>query len=356
MSELHGVNLTVVKAHNEAVIINLIRRKAPISRYELAELSGLTPATISAIVNRLILQGILGETGTAPSRGGSLGGRRRRYVELVPDSRVGIGLLVSRSGCVGCVVDISGRVHAVLGGSFGDTLAELSEEYLSQQLERELGGLIRYADGHKMTVMGIGIGVPTWYPPHLDWQRMVDSIAPYSIPVTFSNNAVAAALGEWWYGGGEVPLPSLYAFVGGGIGGALITQGGAAGVPDFQPIELGHLGVSVSGEECYCGGRGCLENFVLNSSHSPEMAMDAVAYALRSLTHLFNVRTVTVGGPESHMFHNIDLLRARLQQLHRPEPVTVEPSRIAPEHQALGAGALVFQTILARRISSLPAL
>ncbi|MCL5972524.1 MAG: ROK family transcriptional regulator [Firmicutes bacterium] len=355
---LQGVNLSLVKAHNEAVVINLIRRRAPISRYELAELSGLTPPTISVIVNRLVLEGILVESGSAPSRGGSLGGRRRRYLALLPDSRLAIGILVNRTGCVGAVVNIAGSVQTIVNQPFGTYLAELSAQQLIAGLDRMLRGLLEHTSHVKPHVMGIGLGVPTWYPPDIDWQMVVNYLGQYGLSLSFANNAVSAALGEWWYGVGEVALPALYVFFGGGIGGCLITRGGPVAMPEFRPVELGHLGIASGGPPCYCGGQGCLENFIGHADEhhgvtKQHNTMQYVGYALRSLCHLLNIQTVILGGPEVTIVgEDLDELNMQLSGLRRIDPIGLCFGRISPENLALGAAALVFQTNLTRHLDS----
>lgn len=355
---MQGVNLSLVKAHNEAVVINLIRRRAPISRYELAELSGLTPPTISVIVNRLVLEGILVESGSAPSRGGSLGGRRRRYLALLPDSRLAIGILVNRTGCVGAVVNIAGSVQTIINQPFGTHLAELSEEQLIARLDRMLRGLLEHTSHVKSHVMGIGLGIPTWYPPDIDWPMVVNYLGKYGIVLSFANNAVSAALGEWWYGVGEVALPALYVFFGGGIGGCLITRGGPVAMPEFRPVELGHLGIASGGPPCYCGGQGCLENFIAHPDEQDEITrqqntMEYVGYALRSLCHLLKIQTVILGGPDVGIVgQDLKALNMELCGPRRMDPINLCFGRILPENQALGAAALVFQTNLTRQLDS----
>lgn len=106
-----GLNASTIKAHNEFVIVDLIRRY-PVSRRELAELSGLTPATVSAIIARLIMEGVVAEGNKVPSRGRAKGGRRRTYLQLVDGSRIAGGILVDRTGIEGSVVDILGTIYA----------------------------------------------------------------------------------------------------------------------------------------------------------------------------------------------------------------------------------------------------
>ncbi|WP_448630166.1 winged helix-turn-helix transcriptional regulator [Cellulomonas soli] len=55
------------------LVLDLVRTRAPISRVELAEATGLTQAAISHAVRALIDEGLLRETGSAPTPGASPG-------------------------------------------------------------------------------------------------------------------------------------------------------------------------------------------------------------------------------------------------------------------------------------------
>jgi glucokinase len=81
----------------------------------------------------------------------------------------------------------------------------------------------------------------------------------FEVSVTLENDAVVAALGEWWQGAGRgSPCLAMVTF-GTGIGVAVVREGRAyRGAGDAHP-EAGHLLVDPSGPRCYCGTRGCWE-------------------------------------------------------------------------------------------------
>lgn len=81
-------------------------------------------------------------------------------------------------------------------------------------------------------------------------------------PVRMENDANAAALAEWRFGGGQGARNLVYLTMSTGVGAGLILGGrlhrghrGLAG-------ELGHVPVEWGGEPCACGQRGCLEAYV----------------------------------------------------------------------------------------------
>ena len=81
----------------------------------------------------------------------------------------------------------------------------------------------------------------------------------FEVAVTLENDAVVAALGEWWQGAGRGAACLAMVTFGTGIGVALVQEGQAyRGAGDAHP-EAGHLLVDPSGPRCYCGTQGCWE-------------------------------------------------------------------------------------------------
>jgi glucokinase len=81
----------------------------------------------------------------------------------------------------------------------------------------------------------------------------------FGVSVTLENDAVMAALGEWWQGAGRGSDCLAMATFGTGIGVAVVRGGRAyGGAGDVHP-EAGHLVVDPSGPRCYCGTQGCWE-------------------------------------------------------------------------------------------------
>lgn len=77
---LGGTNLPRVGGYNQAVVLDAIRTRGPVSRVELATLTGLTNQTVSNVVRKLLDAGLVTESGHAPSNGG----KRRTLLSPVP--------------------------------------------------------------------------------------------------------------------------------------------------------------------------------------------------------------------------------------------------------------------------------
>ena len=58
-----GMNMIQVKKQNRASVFNCVNQCGPVSRKDIAQITGLTPAAVTLICNELIQQGLLQELG-----------------------------------------------------------------------------------------------------------------------------------------------------------------------------------------------------------------------------------------------------------------------------------------------------
>src|ERR1700733_13828040 len=100
----HVASSEVVRDINRRVVLNLIRTRQPISRADLARVSGLQRSTISLIVEQLIQEQWVreGATGRLPR------GRRPTFLRL-NDERVIIGVDIRASQTTVALADANGR-------------------------------------------------------------------------------------------------------------------------------------------------------------------------------------------------------------------------------------------------------
>src|SRR5262252_1220551 len=99
-----GASSEVVRDINRSIVLNLVRTRQPISRADLARVSGLQRSTISLIVEQLIEENWVreGHTGRLPR------GRHPTYLNLNPD-RVIIGVDIRPLQTTVAVADANGK-------------------------------------------------------------------------------------------------------------------------------------------------------------------------------------------------------------------------------------------------------
>src|SRR5579872_3971634 len=118
-----GASSEVVRDINRRLVLNLIRTRHPISRADLARISGMQRSTISLIVEQLIEENwvLEGPTGRLPR------GRRPTFLRL-NDERVIIGVDVRPSQTTVALADANGRfISQEMMGTSADPQAALNE-------------------------------------------------------------------------------------------------------------------------------------------------------------------------------------------------------------------------------------
>ncbi|WP_157252395.1 ROK family protein [Nonomuraea typhae] len=81
------------------------------------------------------------------------------------------------------------------------------------------------------------------------------------LPVVLAGDAQCFAVGEHWLGAGRGSPSLLGMVVSTGIGGGLVIGGVPLLGPTGNAGHVGHMSVDPYGEECECGGRGCVERY-----------------------------------------------------------------------------------------------
>ncbi|MFF0338478.1 ROK family protein [Kribbella sp. NPDC004875] len=133
-------------------------------------------------------------------------------------------------------------------------------------------------------------GLPGWDAVPLG--RMVAE--RFGLPVHLENDATAAALGEYRWGGWGVEN-LVYLTVSTGFGGGIVSSGQLFHGAARQGGELGHVVVDWQGRLCGCGARGCAEAYVSGTSIA-RRATEAAAGSDSSLAGL----TVTAKDVADH--------------------------------------------------------
>src|SRR5689334_21412780 len=103
------VRQSSVRAHNLALVLQTVANSADRpSRAAIAAATGLTRATVSALVDDLIAGRLLTELDPPPRTGA---GRPAAGLALTPDGPGGLGLEINVDYLAACVVDLTGEVR-----------------------------------------------------------------------------------------------------------------------------------------------------------------------------------------------------------------------------------------------------
>lgn len=385
-----------LRAHNLGLVLRQVAAsRQPVSRADVAAATGLTKATVSALVDELLAGRLLAEVDPAPRTGA---GRPAIGLRLSSNGPAGLGLEVNVDYLAACVVDLTGSVrhhrrHPV----------ELRGRPAEGVLD-ELAGLateaVDAATGEGLTVAGAAVAVPglvadgvVRFAPNLDWHdidvgsAMLDRLVANGLPrwrLTVENEANLAALGElgvWAESNPDARRPS-FVYISGeiGVGAGIVLDGelfrGARGYGG----ELGHVTIRPDGPQCRCGSRGCLEVFanqeallrgaglattepagavprllkLLEAGEPPALraladAGAAIGVASAAVVNLLDVQTVVLGGIYAALAPwLVEPVAREISQrvlTAQWDPVTVRASVLGPAATVVGAAGSVVRAI-----------
>ncbi|WP_128578016.1 ROK family transcriptional regulator [Geobacillus sp. JS12] len=260
-------NISLVKKMNKQLVLKLIRDQHPISRADIAKTTGLNKATVSALVDELIAEHFVHESGI----GESTGGRRPLMLRFNADAGSLIGVELGVNYLYAVLTNLNADILWEQRRSFRPS--EGQEAIIGEMMEL-IEAAIRRAPATPYGVMGIGIGVPgvvhtesgtVVFAPNLRW----DDVALAAVlrqrwperPVIVENEAKLAALGEKWFGAGNEFVHFVYISAGIGIGAGVVLHHqlyrGVSGLAG----EIGHHTIDVNGIRCSCGNIGCWEMY-----------------------------------------------------------------------------------------------
>jgi predicted NBD/HSP70 family sugar kinase len=269
-SELKMVDIHDIRNINQTLLLHLIREKQPISRAEIAKISGLRPGTVSSIVNRLMRKGVIYEGAEGPSSGG----RKPTYLYINGENAYVLAIDIGVRDTVYAVSDFNGRIlkqkAIITEGKAQDFLQRLAAE-IDKTIEKNYP---------RVKFDAVGVSVPglinrdtgeVTVSPNLEWNNTpVKAILEekLNLPVFVENDANAAAFSELWYGPlDEIKVKTLlYILVVDSLGTGLIINGELHVGSQIGLGGFGHMCLEPNGEVCSCGRKGCWETLASESA------------------------------------------------------------------------------------------
>jgi predicted NBD/HSP70 family sugar kinase len=242
---LSGTNLERAGDHNQRVTLHAIRVNGPITRTDLADITGLTPPAIANITRRLMQDNLIKEAGRVR------GARGQPPVKLVinPDSWYSVGVNVDRDHMTVVVLDFQGHVRARSSREIQFALPAAVQSYF----QRSIGHLLERACIAASQLVGIGVA----FPDDIQRAELPEQPAAYAawgsvaverlfagtlkVPVFVENDAAAAAMGEMQFGRGHQYQSFFYILITAALGGGLVIDGHYFRGANGRSAELGWL-------------------------------------------------------------------------------------------------------------------
>lgn len=226
-----GSNQSGLRAHNERLVLSLIRQSGALAKAEIARMTGLSAQTVSVIMRALEADGLLKKD--APVRGKV--GQPSVPMSLNRDGALFLGLKVGRRSLDLVLTDFLGRIvdRKSLTHRYPtpDHVVSFTNDAITQMLEK-------LPPERRARVAGLGIAIPfrLW-----DWAGIL-GVTPeemagwrdrdialeiaesWNFPVYLRNDGSAACGAELVFGDQDKPRDFLYFFVGFFIGGGLVLD------------------------------------------------------------------------------------------------------------------------------------
>lgn len=261
----------LLKSINQQKVLYLIFNKEPISRVELAELTGLTQQTVTNIVNRLLQEDLVVE-GTP---GASNGGRKPVPLTVNVANMFAIGIELAGKYVRGALhnfrYDLVGEARRPVDRYLNEdhifaTMCEVIDELLELAPERSrikgiglsIQGLVDSKQGIALRLPGIGWG-------RFPLQERLEN--KYDMSFYLENDVNLLAINENMYGSLRGSSNNITLKFDYGIGGAIVADHQLVTGSTFVAGEFGHYKAftGANAYRCHCGGIGCLTTLASTS-------------------------------------------------------------------------------------------
>lgn len=402
-------NSHYINQMNKIKVVTLIRNTGAISRADIARESGLSAPTVSRIVENLIGEGLVLETG----EGESHGGRRPTLLKLSAAANGIIGIDLGTTNIYGVLTDLDANIVAEIRRP---TRVEEGFQKVMERTSEVIDALKESPENKTRKIHGIGMAVAglinrrrniVEFSPDFHWHSVdvVGALAgKHDIPVIFDNVTRVMAIGEKWYGIGKTCRNFICVNVGYGIGAGIIVDGQPLYGPSGMAGEFGHITLDRDSTiQCECGNYGCLEalasgNAIAKAAQSAldqggksllrdlcdgqvglitaemvaaaakqgdviawevfDRAMEYLGLGIASLINLFTPEVVVIGGGVAQA-GDILFDRVRKTVLARSmkkisEGLLVKPATFGAKAAVMGAVSLVLRDVLSMNNAAVP--
>ena len=382
---------------NRAAVLRPLFLEGPLNRVVLAQLTGLSSASITNVIGDLLDEELVVEVGTEDSDGG----RPRVRLSVNRDFGAVIGVDVGETGIKVEGFDLS--MTEIAGAAVDAHPKEHDAHTVVEHVASAVNELQWQVEQSGRRVLGVGVGVPGVvehdrdvhvHAPSIGWNAVPLSRllrARIDLPLFIENGAKTLGQAEMWLGAGRGARHAVVTLWGTGVGAAIFADGALFRGAASSAGEWGHTNAVIGGTRCRCGAIGCLEAYigaeallrewarsddlitlpddfdqvewidrlvqVAPSSDAAAMVLDRTATyvgsAAANLVNLFNPERVIVGGWVGLKLGPLLLPKIRAvvaaQALdYAAARASVVLGQLGTDAVALGASTLVVEELLVR--------
>lgn len=379
-----GMKAQSMRLSNTSLVLKtVLSAQKPISRTNVSDITGLTRATVSRLVDSLIDAGLLDEM--EPSRNSP--GRPSFPLRATKRQCLAIGLEINTDYLAACLMDLSGAVleKKTIEGNYRNSDPEKVMKSVSDAVDQLAIPHGAFVAGVTLCVPGIFTGTEVRIAPNLGWNNV--DLAPLFVtkhelpPLKLLNEADGGGYSVLYSRPGRMNDETTFAYISGhvGIGASMFFSGEALTGRHNWAGEFGHMCVDPSGPRCACTSNGCLEQYAgqdaimraaglpLDASLSEliaafddgdeaaRVAIDSASTSLgrgiATIVNLLDVDSIVFGGILSTLLSRMsELLNAELEYRvlgSRWSSITLSANERGPLSASLGACYVAFEKLIA---------
>ena len=264
-----GISLENVKINNKSAILDVLNKKGAMSRKDIANELGLTPAAVTMLCAELMERNILLEKGEMQEE--KRVGRRKVSIDINYDYRCIAAVSIEVLTTYITIVNLKGKM---IDQKIIDTESSIEPERFLEKIAGECKVLLWENEKKPSDVLGIGVCIPgivnrkegASVNAYGIWNNVVPvrelMVRFMNCPVVVENNIKSFAEGELLYGMGKTGADLLFVKWGPGVGSAIVIGNQVYEGFDNKAAEIGHYILETGEKRCKCGRRGCLETEV----------------------------------------------------------------------------------------------
>ena len=263
LADVKAAGHDMLRLVNRRILLSILSDRQPISRAEIAKISGLNKATISTITGELLKDSCIIEEGSG--RTTPIGGKPPTPLRL-NNKRFGLfGVDIRADETILALSDFNNRIVSRVSFETGSVatsfLNRIGKEIRNLQLKHD--SFIEFP--------GIGVSLPGLV-DNQSGRFLLSVVLPWrdvpvvsllekatNLPVIIDNSARCSALAEIWHGKAQYAHVRnlLYVSVSTGLACGVVIDGGLYRGGNNSAGQFGHIPIDLNGPECRCGQRGC---------------------------------------------------------------------------------------------------
>ena len=256
-----------IKNINRTVILEEIIKNEPISRSDLAKITGLNKVTISSQIASLIEEKLLIEK-KAENSPGSSGGKKPILLFINKKSAYSLGLEFKKNAISSILTDLHGDI--VYKENF--SIKKTNLEYIIDKIETIYDHYFKKLKNPVYGIIGISIGIHGKIDKNsliiecnnLKWKNInlkKELIKKFpDLIINIKNNNQFSVLAE--KSAYNVSKDSfIYLNMSAGVGSGIVIDNNILEGTNGLSGEVGHLSIELNGRKCYCGRKGCWETY-----------------------------------------------------------------------------------------------